>query len=481
MFVFGVTLGGYSLTTAPHVHAYDSAELTLGAYSLGIVHAPGYSLYLLLAHGFGQMFPALEYAHRINWFSAWMGAFAALSVYGVGERLTRSALPAVGAALMFAFAPRIWEQATAAEVYTLHLALMGGGIWAALMWHQTRRIYWALWAALLHGLAIAHHPAAVLISACTLPPLLWTVRRWRWRAALCILIGLPLPLLALYLPLRFEAQPAFNLLEGYFLRDLSQPEHVLWMLRGGMFADRFLALPPLAWLRDLARFSVELFVQFAGVGVLVGVLGWQDLWTRQRALSLILAAVFALQVIFFSSYDVFDKWTMFHSAYWAWAIAFAVGLHALLAWIPRRWLMLGTALLVSVHIAAHGWYAGNLRNTRIADQTRALLAQLPPDTLLIAPWTTLRPIDYFQLVHGERRDVRTLDFTLLSLGLQDQLQTTDRATLTQAASATINHAINCAQTPVVVVEPFWQREGYTYEWLGGSIYRVIQPPDCPAR
>src|SRR6185436_6410127 len=42
----------YLRTAAPTVYGLDSAELTTGAYALGIVHAPGAPLYLLLGHVF---------------------------------------------------------------------------------------------------------------------------------------------------------------------------------------------------------------------------------------------------------------------------------------------------------------------------------------------------------------------------------------------------------------------------------------------
>ncbi len=48
--VFGVTGLVYWLTLSPTINSFDSAELITGAYSLGIIHAPGYPLYLLIAN-----------------------------------------------------------------------------------------------------------------------------------------------------------------------------------------------------------------------------------------------------------------------------------------------------------------------------------------------------------------------------------------------------------------------------------------------
>src|SRR5436305_8369474 len=69
-------------TMAPSLYTLDSAELAIGAKTLGIVHAPGYPLYLLVAHLF-TLLPIGDVAYRVNVFSAISLALAAAIIYGL--------------------------------------------------------------------------------------------------------------------------------------------------------------------------------------------------------------------------------------------------------------------------------------------------------------------------------------------------------------------------------------------------------------
>ncbi|MGH7292790.1 MAG: protein O-mannosyl-transferase family, partial [Myxococcota bacterium] len=83
----GLPLLVYLRTMAPTVYGLDSAELTTGAYALGIVHAPGSPTYMLLGHVFAQL-PLGDVGYRLNLMSAVAAALAVLFLYLVLRRLT---------------------------------------------------------------------------------------------------------------------------------------------------------------------------------------------------------------------------------------------------------------------------------------------------------------------------------------------------------------------------------------------------------
>src|SRR5690349_21007066 len=66
--LFAICLIVLLRTVAPTVYAYDSAEFPIGAATLGIIHAPGYPLYLLITHLF-TLLPVGDVAYRVNLFS----------------------------------------------------------------------------------------------------------------------------------------------------------------------------------------------------------------------------------------------------------------------------------------------------------------------------------------------------------------------------------------------------------------------------
>src|SRR5262245_22407638 len=87
----------YWRTMAPTVFGLDSAELTTGAYVLGIVHAPGSPLFLLLAHVFTWL-PFGDVGYRVNLLSVCAAAAAIAIVCAILLRLTGKRLLSVAAA-----------------------------------------------------------------------------------------------------------------------------------------------------------------------------------------------------------------------------------------------------------------------------------------------------------------------------------------------------------------------------------------------
>src|SRR5258708_11311641 len=67
--LFAVCLLVLLRTTVPTVYSYDSGEYAIGAARLGIIHAPGYALYLLIAHVF-TLLPVGDVGFRVNLLSA---------------------------------------------------------------------------------------------------------------------------------------------------------------------------------------------------------------------------------------------------------------------------------------------------------------------------------------------------------------------------------------------------------------------------
>jgi hypothetical protein len=67
--LFLLTFLVYLKTLAPGVFGFDSAELATGVFTQGIVHPPGYPLYLLIGKLF-TFLPIRDVAYRLNLMSA---------------------------------------------------------------------------------------------------------------------------------------------------------------------------------------------------------------------------------------------------------------------------------------------------------------------------------------------------------------------------------------------------------------------------
>lgn len=196
----------FAATAAPAVApGHDSGELTTAAYTLGVCHPPGYPLYVRLGHLWGQLWPWGNYAWRLNLFSSLGVALAAAALAWLVQRATACGWSGLAAGLGFALLRSCWGQAVIAEVFGLHLALLGGLAVTA----RSGRVSWFF---LLLGACLAHHHTFVL-SLPGLAALIWLSpsRPAQWRPSWRWLLWL-LPFLGFYLDMmgRARAQPGLN-------------------------------------------------------------------------------------------------------------------------------------------------------------------------------------------------------------------------------------------------------------------------------
>jgi hypothetical protein len=123
----------------------DAGEMATTVTKLGVLHAPGYPLYTLIAHLFSRL-PLGNPAFRLNVFSAACLGGAWFFLYRLGRSLWGPATAAV-TVLWGAISYQFWTHALVSEMYTLHLLILS----AVLYLLHTRR--WWL-AGLIFGLGL---------------------------------------------------------------------------------------------------------------------------------------------------------------------------------------------------------------------------------------------------------------------------------------------------------------------------------------
>ena len=95
---FVIVLLIYVVTLAPTTAFWDASEYIAAARVLGIPHPPGNPLFVILAHTFGLLPLAGDYAARINLFAATTSAGAAAFWFLVAERWLVAVVPTAGSA-----------------------------------------------------------------------------------------------------------------------------------------------------------------------------------------------------------------------------------------------------------------------------------------------------------------------------------------------------------------------------------------------
>ena len=410
----------YLRTMPPTVYGLDSAELSVGAYTLGLVHAPGYPLYLLLGKLF-TLLPVGDVGYRMNLMSVAFGIITLLLLLLITQRLTHQRGVALAATLLLAFSWYFWTDAIVAEVYTLQTALIAALLLLLLEWRRQRRHRWLYGFALLAGLSLANYPATGLLLPGLLAFIVCTDRRVLREVHL--LVGMGLAFLAgtavyLYLPLRYLAQPAFNYMGRYdatgtfYPADLTDPAVLWWIFSGGPFRGLMFDYPPREAAQEALRYAHQLWANFMGVGLPLGLIGLWRNWQHDRNSALALTLMFVSYTVFYVNYRVVDKHTMFLPSYLIWTVWIGWGYAALLDWVAQRWRP-GTlalcfapvlaAVLINFPLTDVSW------ERRAYENAAALLEAAAPDALIFGQWGSAAPLAYLQLVEGRRPDVTVIN------------------------------------------------------------------------
>lgn len=417
--VFASALAVYLATMPRSLASSDSGELTAAAATLGIPHPPGYPLYVLTGKAF-SLLPAGDVAFRLNLMSAVFGALAVLAVFAIVQELTGRRIAAAAAALSLAFSHHFWGQSLVAEVYTLEAALIGGVIYALCLYRRRRNPAFLYAGFLLVGLSLAHRPSAALLF----PPLLaWVLADGSIRspAAGAKALAFVLPGLALYLflPIAFVASGGYLWNVSYdssanpVYVDLTTFDGLRWYVTAEIFHPLAFAYGPAGFLAEAGDFLRQLWGDFIGVGIVLGLLGVYGAWRRHPAFFQLTAGAFALITWFYISYAAGDKDQMFLSAYLIWALWIGLGAAELLSlaeaghmrwfasWSSRALILAVPLVLLLANFSVLDFSS----RSPVEDDAGRLLAAAPEGALVIGHWTDISALQYYQLVEGRRPDL----------------------------------------------------------------------------
>jgi len=441
LFAVILPLGIYLRTLCPTIFVGDSGELVAGTYCLGIVHPPGYPLYCLVGR-LMALLPVGGVAQRLNLLSALCAAMSAGLVFllaaDLGQRhglrekekaqlgIPGIWAPALLAGLLCAFSKTLWSQAVVAEVYAGHLFLLLLCLVLLALWEERGGSRYLFCFAFVLGLALAHHPATVLVVPAFLLFLVWH-RRWlfeNWGNAL-ILVGLLMLGLSvfLYLPLRALANPALDW--GHPVSIQGTLAHITRASYGGLskhlfswklFGDQIRAVSGL-----LAEQFGSVLLTFSVVGLAALFRGFRIWFSLTLCLFLVGSfgvilvlnfpvdpkSLYLVKVFFIPSFAMVSLWAGMGTGWLAKGI---LAVTASFGSIARR--LLGTILGILIPLLAvvplWGNFAANdrSRDYLAADLGENILITLEPDALLFTSRDTPTfSLAFARIVQGLRPDV----------------------------------------------------------------------------
>jgi tetratricopeptide (TPR) repeat protein len=162
--VLGLAAGCvYLLTLSPTVYLGDSGELSAAAFCLGVPHASGYPLYMLVGKVF-CLLPFGDVGFRMNLMSAVFGGMAVGLVCSLIWRMSGSKVGAWVGGGVLAFIPVFWWQTVAAEVYAPHVFFVVLMMWLLWRWEETREFYILVVFSFVTGLSFGNHLQTVMLA-----------------------------------------------------------------------------------------------------------------------------------------------------------------------------------------------------------------------------------------------------------------------------------------------------------------------------
>ncbi|MGI9077767.1 MAG: protein O-mannosyl-transferase family [Gemmatimonadaceae bacterium] len=154
----------YTVTLAPGVTFWDAGELIAAIHSLGIPHAPGTPLFVLVARVWSDALWFLPRATATNLFSAACTASAGGITALMIARATGKRAPALAAALCAGAVSTVWLNATETEVYAASLLLSWLALYTAERAGDSGESRWLVLTAYLLSLAVPLHISALVAA-----------------------------------------------------------------------------------------------------------------------------------------------------------------------------------------------------------------------------------------------------------------------------------------------------------------------------
>lgn len=421
-FILLLTITIYFLTLSRSVYFGDSGEFITIAKTLGIAHPPGYPLYTLLSYLFTYL-PFGTLAFKVNLFSAITSVLTVTVVFFIIFKLTANRAAAVIGSFLLAFSYHFWLYSLVAEVHSLNTFFIAVIILIAIiiLKKPAQNLFYIL--ALIFGLALTNHytvlltlPALLFLIFTTNPKSFFQIKHLIFAFSL-FLVGL-LPYL--YLPIRASRNPVLNWGDpdtlGNFLNVLLRKDYGVLREFAGGGGLNFDGLLP---------YFSSLFLDFTGIGFLLGLLGCYFTFRANKKLFSFLFLVFLFLgpiLILLTGEPVVNILTnaalewFFSASQLVWSIFIGIGFVAIVTFLPKRAKVAGFiwVLLLPILIFFNYSKVNQSQNFLYESFGKQIFASLPENSIVLTFGDKISMIStYLQVAEQLRPDISFVKFTFL--------------------------------------------------------------------
>lgn len=399
-------------------------------------------VYVMLGYTLLRLFPALPQIWLINLISAIFGAAGVAILFQLAYRHTGSLLAASVASLTVAVSHTFWFHSVTAEVYTLFLFLLLGGLSAFDHYEQTGQYPFLLLSAFLLGLGTANHLLATLLLPALLLYVLISKRHRTWREiGARQVLGLGLAFLIGFSPYLIQLG---RMLNAFSLSETVGPAV------GSLFFEGLRSTTPRDLLQGVQAFLLYTLYQFNPLGLGIGIYGVFTGGAVSRELWRKVMAIYPLYTLFGILYRVTDQFAFFLTSHALFGLLIALGFAGMMRMRPNWRRVMPAALVAGIALtpAIYALTPPILKGMGVNDQDFGIpevgmgvrdglgyfldpnqhgdesayrfgdrfFRAAPPEVLLVAQWYTdtdeLFVMEFFSRVEARRPDIEILGWPL---------------------------------------------------------------------
>ncbi len=432
----------YFLTLSPDIYFIDSGELAVVCQTLGIAHPTGYPLYTLLGKAF-TLIPLKNVIFRLNFLSSILICFTNLFLFLILLEISKIALSpkennlkiwgAFLGALIFAFTPTLWSEATTNEVYSLNIFLQALIVYLSLSWYnrsqvrndkKTHSLFFLF--IFLYGLSFGDHMSTFLLSPALIFLILTRVGKGilNSKRLLALLLFFILGLsIYLYLPFRAAQKPLLNWGDPAnltnFLRHISGWQYQVWM-----FSESLGEL-----MGNFKNFCSLLLKGFQIHLLIIGFLGAYRLLRINLKIFLFLLIIFCANIFYGINYSIADIDPYFLPSFLVFGIMVGSGLFWILhllknslfkgrseqdsKYFLKNLSFLCFFILPLITLKANYFQQDRSKNLLAHEWGKNILRSVKKDAIILTNiWDHYSPWLYLRYIENLRPDVRMVELRL---------------------------------------------------------------------
>jgi Protein O-mannosyl-transferase TMEM260-like len=324
------------------------AEMTRGEFNpdpylfakVGVA-AWDHPLYIMIGYVLVKTLPFVDSLWLVNLLSAIFGAASVVLVFLICYRFTESILASCYASFSLAVSHTFWWHSSTPEVYTLFVFLLLASIYFFDRYERTGQYSFLGFSAFFLGLAASNHLLAFLaIPALVLYYLL--PKNYR-EYSISDLRTLSSPLLGFLAGFMIYVIQFARLSRNIPINEIMGP------VVGSTFLSQLLNLTPALLGESLLTYLLFLIIQFGPVGLILGVLGINQVFRSSDLYVRKLIAFYIVYTIFGIFYKVTDQFAFFMTSHVFWAMIMGIGAHYIFSKLSRKMrLVLANVLALTI-------------------------------------------------------------------------------------------------------------------------------------